>query len=276
MVNRRSKRKSKYAKKDVLGASGWIGISIGTLSIALIVGLLLVSQFNKSPLLDSVSLCQIDTELVGSMAILIDTTDKIQERSSRSAQVYLAKKIDSVPENTLISVFVMSEDSSSHITPLISRCKPSDGSTASELTQNPVLMKRRFQEEFYVPFSETLNGLFDKEPADYSPILESLQSISIEAFQPYPDSVEKRLLVISDLLQHSTNYSMYAEQPDYSHYKQRAETAGQYSLTLKDVEVEFLVLPREVPKGNRADVVSFWQALLVEKSAMLGSSMVPM
>lgn len=242
----------------------------------LVVGILTFAFLKKPVTLDPNTLCQKGAEVSGSLAILIDNTDKITERSSRQAQIYLAKKIDALPENTLVSVFVMSEDSSSHISPLISRCRPADGKSASQFAQNPALMKKRFSEDFYTPLFETLNGLFDKEPANVSPILESLQSISIESFQPYSANVEKRLVVISDLLQHSAMYSMYSERPDYSSFAAYTEKLGQNTLSLRDIEVELLLLPREVPTGTRADVVDFWRSLITEKGAMIGSSMIPM
>lgn len=275
MAKRRSNSRSKYGRKNNLGIKGIFGIVIGVVTVSFIVGLLVASNMNKPIALNSDTLCPTDREPAGSLAVLIDNTDKIPERSARSAQIYLSKKINSLPENTLVSVFVMSEDSSSHIVPIISKCRPVDGESSSQLTANPAMLKRRFEEEFYTPLFATLNSLFDKEPSSISPILESLQSIWVESFQPHSDNVNKHLVVISDLLQHSPLYSMYSGRPDYHSFAAQAEKQGQNSLSLKGVEVELLVLPREVPVGTRADVVDFWQSVMVEKGALLGSSMIP-
>lgn len=276
MVRRKSNRKSRYAKKNALGLSGTMGILSGVVGLLVIVGFGSMFAFNQPVELVSKTLCRTDEEPSSSVAILIDNTDRISERSAMQARVYIKKIIDVLPNNALVSVFVMSEDSSTHITPLISRCRPADGLNANQLVANPVLMKKRFEDEFYTPLFSAIDNLFEKDTAKFSPILESLYSISIEAFTPYSDSVKKSLVVVSDMLQHSEQYSMYSSQPDYSLFSSNAAKEGAYPLSLSGVNVEFLVLPRAVPVGTRADVVKFWQLLLQDKRADLGSSMQPL
>jgi len=88
-------------------------------------------------------------------------------------------------------------------------CKPPSGEDANQLYENPKLLEQRFRERFVQPLEATLNRLLRSEPANSSPIMESLQSLVTRALLSSRDERPLRLVVISDLLQHSETFSFY-------------------------------------------------------------------
>lgn len=246
---RRPRSKSKRAAKN--GAQKFLGLSLIGLVVLVLAGL----HFLKEPIPDlDEKGCLLNEPLPTSFAILIDSTDEISERVGRNAEIKILQEISSLADYSIIDLYQISQDGN-HITPLYSHCKPPTGENADRFTQNERLMRVRF-EEFKNVLSSTLQSLLNQKPADQSPIIESLQSVAVEIAAV--DSESRRIVVVSDLIQHSSRLSFYRSKPSIKDYEDVLKQVGGGFADLRGTEVRFMVIPRKLPTGDKSDLRDFW------------------
>lgn len=265
--NRRSKRNNQRRTVAILSVVGLV-IAIAGLGFA--------SFWSQPSRLDPATLCIEGQPPAAIVSILVDTTDTLPTRSQAKAKAVIAEAIEAAPSNTLITVFGISSEAEEHIRPLLTICRPDDGSEASELTASPGLMKQRFEEGFFIPINTVFDRLLSAESSDSSPIIEAIESASVEALLPHKNVVNKRLIVISDFLQHSNVISFYRQPPHYPSFEQEARTAGLFNFDLVGASVSLLFVPRDIPKGERPDLVQFWTDLLRSHGAGFGTTLEPL
>ena len=210
--------------------------------------------------------CLIDQSPPTLLSVLIDSTDTINERTARQAQIEIKKEILALQDNSRVELYQISPDGG-HISALFKGCKPPTGKNADALTQNAQLMKSKF-EEYASVFDQALHSLLKQSPADQSPIIESIQSVAIEMSSV--DSESKRIVVISDLIQHSKRLSFYRQSPAISDYENTQKKVGGGFADLRGTSIRFMVIPRALPNGSKSDLKRFWMDWIrrgdVEKS----------
>ena len=135
--------------------------------------------------------------------IVLDYTDQItdqtREEIASRAMMHIHQK---VKINERVSVFTISDISKKSLKPLVSLCRPpDDGNRAIE---NVDMIKRRFQKNFEKPIKVALSEapVESKE----SPIAQAIIDISLSQ---YLRSTANTLLVYSDMLEHTSKFSLY-------------------------------------------------------------------
>src|SRR5206468_1685671 len=112
---------------------------------------------------------------------------------------------------------------------------------ASELTANPALLKRQYDDRFIAPLMRETDALQSTSPARWSPIFEMLQLVGIEAFQARDVRGPRRLIVLSDMLHNTPELSMYHAIPDFQGFA-RTDYGVKTQARLPGVDVELDVL----------------------------------
>src|SRR5262249_20764231 len=123
-----------------------------------------------------------------------------------------------VPTGYLLSVFVLGEDFKANAQPLIELCNPGDGSGASELTANPKQLRRQYEQRFIEPLLKESQALVASTPARLSPIFEMLQLAGINGFRAQGVQGERRLVVVSDMLHNTAQFTMYRGAVPYADF----------------------------------------------------------
>ncbi len=104
-----------------------------------------------------------------------------------------------------------------------------------------------------------------------SSIMETIQTISVTtlARRRYLD-VPKRLILISDLLQHSEFLSLYRDPLDYESFSQ-TEDAEALRTNLQNVIVEVLFVPRRIHSqvGKTIRLIEFWESWIIAQGGEL-------
>ncbi len=261
---RRRLRRSGGRRGDEKGFGWFAGLGLVVITLG-IIGFILI---NKPPPPEPLApnLCRTDIKPSGLISIVIDATDSISERNVVEIRRLVERKIYSSGDNTLINFYEISE-SGKHIHPF-SMCKPPSGKNASELWANPELLKKRFQENFVRAFDSTMTKLLTQKPADQSPIIESFQSVAVEAIDAVDG--EHHIIFVSDLLQHSKKFSFYKEKPSMRRYLETLSSTGGMFAKLNNAGVTLLIVPREMPKGNKADLWEFWAEWLERSNVNRG------
>ncbi len=262
----RRRRRRRRSRSGSALAQKVAGIVLGGLAFAVVAAMVLVRP--EAVPRDPDTMCpEAGPERV--TAVLVDTTDRVSPPSRADILGRLEDMVlDSLPDE-MVLVYEASAPVAGAVgspavrlpAPRIAVCNPGDPDTANPLISNPELIRRRLDERFRRPLAQLFQELVDGVQAPVSPIMEAIQAISVTvlARRPYAQ-IPKRLVVVSDLLQHSEHLSLYEPPPAYEAF---AATPGGAALgtNLQDVAVQVLFVEREVHArlGGTVALVQFWE-----------------
>ena len=189
---------------------------VGLLLVVLAVGGAAAYFKINAHVMDPETLCPAEGPL-GHVVVLVDKTDPLNFTQNEAFQVLLEKIItQEVAPGELVSVFALGEDYKTTAKPLIEICNPGDGSDKNALTSNVKRLKRQFSERFRSPLLAVSNELQAQHPADHSPLLEMIQLVSINGFRAHGIEQNRRLIIVSDMLHNTPEFSMYKGTYDYA------------------------------------------------------------
>ncbi|ANI16306.1 MULTISPECIES: hypothetical protein [Pseudomonas] len=217
--------------------------------------------------IDKLTLCPASGPL-GHYVVLVDNTDPynfIQRQAFAQGLKALADKL--VPEGYLLSVYALGEDFTQTAKPLFEKCNPGTAVGKSELDSNPTRIQERFEREFREPVTQLENVLMQDKPADKSPIFEMLQLVAINSFQSENIQGPKTLVVYSDMLANTSEFSMFKGQADFDGFA--ASAYGQKSQTRLDgvqVKLNYLM---NYPKLQTRKQLAFWERYFEKAGARL-------
>ena len=139
----------------------------------------------------------------GSSIILVDTSDRISKEDGEMAFKRIEDWVREAPLLQKISIYGLPEKENQPPRKVgDTMCRPARGDEAKILYENPRYVDslfRKFLDKLNTVFSELLN----REPAPQSPIVETLYHL-VE-----PESKLDSLVLVSDMLQHSSIASHY-------------------------------------------------------------------
>lgn len=228
------------------------------MTLVVIVGMWFFKEAESRVELDSNTNCPIKGAN-SVTAILIDTTDSL----SRDQALYLNKKLSELVLNSetydKFDIYFLNE-TTDKISPSISVCNPGDGNDKSELTNNKRRLKEVWKTTFFDKLSELFSTLREVPQADQSPIIEGIKFVSIDAFVGN-EAKNKKLIVVSDLLQHSSLLSHYSDQYSENVAESSPISASFPYLEHVDVTLMYVVRPAYRQLQSNKHFV-FWENLI--------------
>jgi hypothetical protein len=206
----------------------------------------------------------------GHVVLLVDKTDPLNFSQKEAFLRLLEELVDRrVAPGWLVSVFVLGEDFREGAKPLVEVCNPGSGEGRSELTANIAKLNAQYRQRFREPLLKQADVLIATRPAKSSPIIEMLQLVSINGFRRHAAAGPRRLIVVSDMLHKTPQFSMYQGIPDFDQFastdygrKMRAELDG--------VEVE-LHHVLNYPKLQNSRQLQFWESYFTRSGARLAT-----
>lgn len=262
MARRRSRARERRRRKEILA-----GVAIFCVVIAIFVaaGWFVLS---REPGLDKLTLCPAKGP-VGHVVLLVDRTDPF---NFTQKQAFIRRVDELVLQDLkpgeLLSVFVLGENYRDTPKPVFEMCRPGDGAEQDPLTGNPQRQEDRFRRQFREPMLAVADSLLAAEAAHASPILEMLQMVSINGFRRHTVKGSKRLILVSDMLHNTSEFSLYqAPQPDYAAFA-KTPYATKTQTRLDDVEVELDYLMNR-PKLQTRRQLKFWEDLFANYGARI-------
>jgi hypothetical protein len=204
----------------------------------------------------------------GQIVLLVDKTDSLSFTQKQAFEGLLDRLIaQRVPSGYLLSVFVLGEDYKSSPKPVFNECNPGDGANASEYTANKAHLKQRFERNFRQPMLALADQLQASQSAKYSPILEMLEMTSMNGFRKEDVKGPRRLIIVSDMLHNTPEFSMYRETPEFLRF--HASDYGRKIITSfegVDVELDYLInTPRLQTRRN----LKFWEDYFASAGARI-------
>ena len=147
-------------------------------------------------------------------------------------------------------------------------CSPGSAAEANPLFSNPKMVEQTWQNDFYKPLIEKVETALMDTRQPSSPLTEAIYSIADRAdFQE--GRTQRRVVLVSDLMQHSDGFSFYKVGANYDAYL--GSSLAESKPRMNHVQVVARVVPRQIYDLPMADVKAFWRAYFTEAGAEYGS-----
>ncbi|PIF16757.1 hypothetical protein CLU89_3900 [Acidovorax sp. 30] len=232
-------------------------IALIVVALVIVSGVAFYVHQSSVPPLDKLTLCPAEGPR-GQYTLLVDKTDPLNFTQKAAFMVTLRDLIERrVPPGYLVSVFVLGEDFKATAEPLIELCNPGTGADRSELNSNLKRLRAQYESKFLEPMLKQSESMISTQASQSSPIFEMLQLVAINGFRKHDIKGERRLVILSDMLHNTPQFSMYKGTVDFeqfsaSDYGRKAQS----ELRSVDVELHYLM---NAPKLQTKRNLKFWE-----------------
>jgi len=254
MALRKKANKSK-GSKDLLGIMIIVVVVIVTVGI-----LFSVMKYQKNEMVyNQQTLCPEDQKNIRShIAILVDSSEPYNKVQLAYLDKYISNFINqNIAKHDKVSIYTIDDKSYKKLIPTIEICNPGVGDDINPLIGNPEMAKRKWSESFNKPLTNSIKDLFDIGQSDISPIMEMIQAVAIKSFSH--DAGNKKLIIISDLIQNTSDYSHYKTPPNFKIFVKTAYYKH-VKTDLNNVEVTVLYLLRKgIESMQNRKHIMFWE-----------------
>jgi len=206
--------------------------------------------------LDSDTLCP-KAGPVSQFDVLIDRTDALTEIQGEALKRQILAWADGVPKHGSFKVYEVGHGGAL-LQPVVAVCNPGDGSDQSSLDSNPAMWLQRYQQKFTAPIQDMLERMRLDEEQKQSPIMEGVQAIAVKDFGPDAPNGPRTLMVVSDLLQNESGFSLYKTVPEIDAFWPTPYAAS-LRVNLAGIHIEVYMLHRLKAAARQTDALGkFW------------------
>ena len=237
---------------------------IFALSVVAVVGLGTVAFVNRAPALDEGNGC-VRGQLVppAHTVVLIDQTDSLGQRQIDYVKTLILLEYERMKPGERLTVRPIDENPDSTAREF-SRCRVRRGADVLGIGANPEMIEADFRRIVGNPLNNYLNGLATAPTAEASPILETIAS-AIDSPDFGENVPERRLIVVSDMAQHSELANQYGQPESYS-LTPEARDLLRRDLHHVAVRVHYVRRPNLIGLQNEAHR-QFWSGWLKSEGA---------
>ncbi|MGN6490107.1 MAG: hypothetical protein ACTHLT_20095 [Devosia sp.] len=205
--------------------------------------------------IDPESLCP-ETGITAQTVVLLDTTDALAPVTRSQVLNQLSDVVAELPRGGLLELRVLNQDPG-RTERLVHLCNPGDGADLNGLTANPELAKKRWREKFEAPVAAKLDAAVAGGEQNASPIMAALQQIAAEQLSKESQrSIPTRIVVVSDMLEHTQFYSMFRDGIDYQGFV--AKAGARYLTDFAGARVDIWLVQRDRPDIDATALAEFW------------------
>lgn len=259
--------KKKKSKKAT--ASTTKGILILCVAAILLVGLFYLNMKSANDIENTgKDFCRTDV-LPEITAILIDHTDTFTPLQRAALERHLLVTASAIRKNGMIEFYSVDNINSSVLKPDFYLCNPGgEDDFENRVGKRLSTVKKNYDEKFTAILNSGLDKVLQASTSQESPIMASLQSVQVTSFVGKERKAEKKkLILVSDLLEHTKKISFFKGVPDFSEFKSNPEWQ-QVKSDLKDVEVEIFFLRRDsAAKLQTTKLRDFWVSFFENQGA---------
>ncbi|KCZ93935.1 hypothetical protein HJO_01130 [Hyphomonas johnsonii MHS-2] len=231
-------------------------------------GLFALVAFNIPPSLMAETSCRMDRKDPAHTVILLDQSDPFNPNDLDWVHEFVDNEARALPKYGRLTVMTPNAADPFQPKVIFVKCSPGSIADANPITQNPKMIESAWQKTFYQPLIAEIEHALQDTRQPSSPLFEALYTISDRAdFQA--SSENRRVVVVSDLMQHSDAFSFYKVGADYDAYLD-SKLAGTKP-NMDHVQVVARIVPRQIYDLPIADVKAFWRAYFTDAGAEFGS-----
>lgn len=188
----------------------------------------------------------------GETAIVIDATDSLNLKVRAALKKYFNgdKYLSSLKDFERVRVYAMKEFVGALAEPSFDLCVPPNKNVSPWL-DNPRKRREAFEKQFVSTFVKTIDALAQREEANRSPILETLALVSKD---------NKRIIIVSDLMQHGDKCSLYQNGGRHDYNAFRRDGCIEFDDNLSETEIDVLFVSREkLQRLQNPRLIEFWK-----------------
>lgn len=252
------------ARRSAASESGtWALFGVVAALIVLFAGgfIWLFTTASERPELDRSTLCPVDGERSVTV-VLLDTSDEWPDITRAEVRKRLEDVASSVPDYGLLELRLL-DPSQPGGRVIFSKCNPGDGSNLSDIIANPDMAHRFWMKEFQEPLQEALDRTSVGSESKTSPILSTIQRVAVDRFD---SATPGHLVVISDMIEHTPDYSQYNGDLSYDHYKKSAAYKKQHTDLERATVTVFYVQRLRMDSGKH---IQFWTGWVADNNGQL-------
>ena len=268
------KRKPQRRKSKNTSASDYLLIIVLLIVLAAIAGgvVFLLTNKEKDFNLSSGDLCPA-TGARATVALLLDTTDKISTTTKQDIQNRARQELKKLPRFYRLSLYEMN-DQGLKPSPVVTLCNPGQLTEMNWLaergyTANPRMIQEKYN-NFFTKISKATDLVLDAEfEGQQSPLFSALQELSLLLPKPnildsekYPAGRNK-IIYITDLMEHTDTYSIYKSNIDLKAF-QNSRAKEKFGKKYEE-DLEFWVIRRNSSVFSTKDLRQFWYEILVRE-----------
>jgi hypothetical protein len=219
---------------------------------------------SRAVALDPESFCPEAGGPRGHLAVIVDVSDPPNAVQRAALRKEVLDLETSIPAYHRVRIFVIrAADPETLPEPVFDKCKPPAPDAGDPgLYTNPGQLQRRWLEGYRAPFEKALDGPYAATPE--SPLMELIQSAEVSAFPAHSDPAPRRMVVVSDFLQHTKSYSHYGAAPPRFDDFERSPYARKGHADLSRFDVSMLYLRRDgQERVQTPDHLEFWKRFFV-------------
>ena len=244
----------------------WRGM-IGAM-LASVFGLFALAAFSASPALTPETGCRMDRKDPAHTVVMIDQSDPFNPNDLDWVSEFIDSEARTLPRFGRLTVVTPNSADPYDARIVYSHCSPGSAEDANPLLQNPRMIEDTWRETFYEPLSDEIEKALMDTRQPSSPLFEAVYSIADRAdFQA--SRGDRRIILISDLMQHSDEFSFYRAGTDQDAFSQ-TRLADQVP-AMGGVEIVARVVPRQEYDLPMSDVKQFWRDYFSQTGATFSS-----
>lgn len=255
-MSRRSRRGRSHDKGRI---AGWIYGGIGAVIILAIIIVASALALSRRAT-DRLTSCPND-HYDSVVAVLVDLTDPIKPAQAAALRNALLKIRNDVPQFGRLEIYPLKSVAKTTLDTLFAGCSPGSGRDVySWVYGNPELADRLWHRQFADKVDNVSNEIQNLPQENNSPLLEGIQSVAVTAFgSPLAEKVEaKRIVIISDMIHHTTDLSMYSGAPTFDRFK-TTQYYAKIKPLLRGAQVDVFLIVRETRRNvQQPPLFKFW------------------
>lgn len=240
-------------------------------AIAVFMAIAVYASLSVPPKLDP-NLCpEKESDVAGQIAIVLDPSDSLDYTQRADARARVLGQIEATREYTEIQLYELSRDERQPPQMKFRVCAPEHPDQINwfeRLRKNRDIARRRYEEEFIEPLARHLDELLAGPDALASPILKTIQDVTVDAFQPPDSRLPRQLILVSDMVQHSADMSFFEDPIDFRLMGQSSDYPTM-QVDLEGVEVTIWLLARRGIAGQiqARPIREFWDEYFLDQGA---------
>lgn len=248
-----------------------MAVVAGLLAVCIIGFFFYKAHTGKAGHIDKTTFCRENIDSV--TAVLIDATDELSVVQRTAIRNRIGQVKEGLPKYGRIDLYAIGEENQGMPRTLFSMCNPGTGADADAISENARLMKKKWTKEFSEKLDREIDRVMAAKAAAQSPIMEAIQAIALQSFGNTQTvrAEEKRLILVSDMIQHSTALSQFKGVAAGS-FEKFAKTDGYRKVRadLTGVNVEIFYLHRTVAKNIQTpEHLTFWEQFIRDSAGRL-------
>ncbi|ESZ26602.1 hypothetical protein [Mesorhizobium sp. L2C067A000] len=249
---RRGRRRKKGSGGTILAAA-----ALAVLSVVMLAGFVWMWSRSGKDQIDASTNCPMNGP-VSLTAVLIDATDPISPITMADLKNEFRKSIGRIEPGGYLRILTLGA-TPGDLTVMFDGCNPGDGSTVDSWTNNPSRRQKKWEDAFEDPLKKLPDQIPNGESASQSPIIAGIQKIKLSLYDSglAKEGTAKRIIVVSDMIEHTALYSQYRSGLDYKKYLDSAADRT-YGTSLDGVGVTILYVDRAKKPFGSLEHAEFW------------------